>query len=211
MMRWIEDPASVGLRLVGLAHEVSPASYAYLHNAVEHTGWYIDNDQMETCSGVVYRLPARGRQCRYVVGVADPYNDGPAYLDLSRPIYGNIRNSQWESDDGLRKAARAADRHAERYAERERDYGRAWSAGAIYSEKTAEAREFFRAAMAIVAECGNRNRISLTMPRIAESIRDRLSDAREAIEEAWELKSGQHDEYWFSSDLREAFEDGVGV
>ena len=42
--RWIENPESKGLRFLGLAHDVGKAGHAYLRDAVEHKGWYLDPD-----------------------------------------------------------------------------------------------------------------------------------------------------------------------
>ena len=134
-LRWIEEPEAVGLRFVGLAHEVSPANYEYLRNAVEHTGWYTDDNGFgETVSGVVYQVSGKKGQARYVVGHADPWNSdsagrGPARLDVSRLILEEVRDSEWETKPRLRDAARAADHHAELMAEGEREHEREWRAG----------------------------------------------------------------------------------
>jgi hypothetical protein len=131
-MRWIEDPGSVGLRLVGLVHEIAPA--------VDHNGWYLDDDCVDTVSGVVYQVTGKRGAARYVVGYADPWNDGPACLDLV-VIEGERRDSDWETNYGLREAACAADGYAERMAEREREYQSAWRAGQEARDLAIEARE----------------------------------------------------------------------
>lgn len=145
--RWIENPESKGLRFVGLAHDVAKSNYSYLRNAVEHTGWFLDNEILhETVSGVVYQLPARDGKPRYVVGYADPYNcdkdgNGPALLSVE--VLEGERHDSYNHgyNPALRDAARRADSIAESMAEQEREYQDARRAGQTAREKTQEATQ----------------------------------------------------------------------
>lgn len=145
-LRWIERPESVGLRLVGLAHEAAPAGYAYARAAVDHSGWYLDADGYgETVAGVVYRLPGRDGRARYLAGYADPWNtdshgNGPACLALD-VIQGDARDSDWEADSGVRDAARRGDGIAESMAEAERERDSAYRAGCAARDRATVARD----------------------------------------------------------------------
>lgn len=215
-MCWIEDPAAMGLRLVGLAHEVSPAGYAYSRNAVEHTGWFLSEDNWtgETVAGVVYQLPGKNGRARYVVGYADPYNDGPACLDLGNVIEGERKDSDWEPDLVLREATIMADYYAEKMAEEEREYQAAWQAGCDAREKAGEALEACRrwkeAVKASFAVFRNRRNIPRVDVRLlfkaqsedARDYWDEFRDAREAFHTALDI--GYHDaDVW-----REAYNNG---
>lgn len=155
--RWIENPEAVGLRLVGLAHDVGRAGYAYSRNAVDHTGWYLDSDNMgETVSGVVYRLPARDGRARYLAGYADPYQadgrgNGPALLSLE-VLEGDATDSDYDPDPVLRDAAMRADGIAERMAEAERDFQDGDRMGRKARAKMDAARETGRAWVAACRE-----------------------------------------------------------
>ncbi len=70
-MRWFEDPAAVGLRLVGFADAII---------SLQHTGHYANNFQDSLIRGIVYQLPATHGRERYLHGYADPYIDGAACL-----------------------------------------------------------------------------------------------------------------------------------
>ena len=148
-VRFIENPAALGLRLVGLAHDAAPAGHAYLRAAVDHTGWHLDPDGCgETVAGVVYRTSGKDGRARYLVGYADPWNadkdgNGPALLSLS-PLIGDRLDSDWDQDSVLRDAARRADSIAERMADDERNYQDANRAGREAREKAVEMRETAR-------------------------------------------------------------------
>lgn len=145
-VRWTENPAALGLRLVGLAHDAAPANYSYLRAAVDHTGWWLDPDGGgETVAGVVYQTSGHGGRARYLVGYADPYNtdsdgNGPALLSLA-PITGERLDSHWDHDPALRDAARRADGMAEAMADRERAYQESHRAGRDAREAGVAMRE----------------------------------------------------------------------
>lgn len=111
---WCEKPLE-SLRWVGFADKCL--------RSVKHDGWYLDDegDSREVARGVVYRLPARAGQERFMYGVADPFSDGPAIVAVDLVA---------DKDN----AARWADQLAERYAESERDYRRVNNAGVRYRE-----------------------------------------------------------------------------
>lgn len=143
-VRWIEKPEQ-GLRLVGLAHNVGKAGHRYMNDAVEHSGWFLDDFQHETVSGVVYQLPGKDGKARYLVGYADPWNttkkgSGPALLSM-KVIEGETIHCSYDDDAALRDAARCADGIAERMAEIERNYQRAYHKGSQARELAIESHE----------------------------------------------------------------------
>lgn len=143
--RWIENPEACGLRFVGLSHNVGKAGYAYTHDAVNHTGWFLSDLQDETVSGVVYQVSGRKGRARYVAGYADPWNTdseghGPAFLDLSM-IHETIRDCSYDPSPGLRDAAQLGDRMAEIFAEKEREYQDNCDRGREARRKALSARE----------------------------------------------------------------------
>lgn len=128
---WFERPADIGLREVDHADEIYP-------EAIKHRGWYTDDDRMnETVRGHVWQLPAKNGRARYVSGFQDPWNDGQGVIDRHDITIGDSREEY--DDQARREAALAADSIAERYAEEERDYQRAWRAGADAQEALEEA------------------------------------------------------------------------
>lgn len=102
LCRWIEKPSDFGLRFVGYANKVAPRS-------VRRGGWSMDDDGCsgDVARGVVFQFPARNGRPRFVAGIADPYNDGPAVVSF-------------DVTDCETTAAHWADQLAERYAEKER-------------------------------------------------------------------------------------------
>jgi len=193
-MRWIERPESKGLRFIGLAHDAAPASCAYSHPAVDHTGHYLDEFGGETVAGVVYQLPARGGMVRYLAGYADPYNAdrdgrGPACLSM-RVFESEAPESAYDQPEALRDAARAADAIAESYADDQREYEAAREAGRAARELAGEALE---AGREMIRHCRDARRLwtirnggGLATFGISESPRDLLRAAIEAAREARE-------------------------
>lgn len=116
-LRWIEYPQD-GLRFEGYADEVC--------RGIEHTGWYCDPEygcESDTLRGVVYQLPARKGQPRYLAGYIDTVNDHTDALLSFDALF-----------EEPEEAARAGDRLAEIVAEKERDYRTVWNAGQRYRE-----------------------------------------------------------------------------
>lgn len=97
-LRWFENPESKGLRFVGLQGDLSTDRRA-------ETGYYLDEFGDETVSGVVYQLPTRKGEMRFLAGYADPWNcdkagRGPACLSLqihSERIEPGYRESRYAS------------------------------------------------------------------------------------------------------------------
>lgn len=214
MPRWIENPEQYGMRLVGLAHEVAPAGYSYSRNAVEHEGWYTDPWQHETCCGVVYQVSGKDGRARYIAGMADPFGNDAAYLCLEL-IEGEKRDSDWESDFGLRDAARAADSIAEQWAEDEREYQTAWAAGRDYADALESERETRRDTLELLRQ-NRESGGSKDLPAIHNAIRDAVRKAWHEICESREnrksLANGDGSELMFYTGdkrLREAFCDGA--
>src|SRR5690606_33547786 len=89
-----------------------------------HKGWYTDPEGFvdEVYRGAVWQLPARGGQCLYVAGFADPNNDGAALIDFD-----TIRGEP-DDDDAKAEAAYRADDIARIHAEREREHEEKWRA-----------------------------------------------------------------------------------
>ncbi len=212
--RWIENPDSVGLRFVGLAHDVFP-------RGIEHRGWYLHPDGLgETVAGVVYQLPARDGRARYLAGYADPYNadsdgHGPALLSLeifeAEPEY--CESGFWYdgAEDARHEAARRADAIAGAMAESEREYQEGWSAGQRAREL---AREALEAGRELVAACRDTRALwklrrgvqVIPGPVIRKHLRAsmaRVRAAREAYQEALEAAREARDEKpapWFGQD-----------
>ncbi len=130
-MRWIENPASVGLRNVRYADEAT--------RRIRHTGWFLDDRCGETVRGVICQISGKDGADRYLAGYADPHNDGPLCIDVG---------TVWDYDED---AAVEADRIAERFAEDEREHNRqadAWweydSLGTEIAQHREDGRALFR-------------------------------------------------------------------
>lgn len=201
-MRWIESPATAGLRFVDYADKLAELG---------HTGWYLQNgDYTESVRGVVYSMAARDGAERFVGGYADPYNDGPVCLDFS-----DIRDSD-------RDAARAADHIAERMAKETREYEAAYQAGARWADLGTEIESSRATVKALLAERkAARSAKLLTYPTICAAIRtavrNALGDIENARQERAKLKDGEWlNEYFpgfFTGDQRlvDAFNEGAGI
>lgn len=162
-VRWIEN-ASRGLRLVGFADEILPRS-------IQHKGWFTmdDGDNGEVYRGVVYQLPARNGETRYVYGYADPNNDDCALLSFDLV-----------SDKA--EAAKYADRFAEIFAEYERDYNRAWDAGRRHEALANEIKETRVQVLAIGAEMRAAKRANVQAPTICATLRAQVLSLYRSIQ-----------------------------
>lgn len=211
-MRFIERPSTCGLRFVGYADKLA---------GLDHTGWYVDNDQNETVRGVVFQLPGRNGKPLFICGYEDWNNgkadsDGPVCLDFGDVLEGEARewipardgwSGYWSySDDprdhdGCREAARAADQTAEWLAESEREYRAAWGAGSRYHDLGEEIAASRHTVKALLAERkAARAAKLLTYPTICETIRRAVSNALGDIEtaraERHKLASGDYVDDW---------------
>lgn len=206
-MLWLENPESVGLRLVGHADELA---------SLRHNGWFIDSFQGETVRGVVYLLPGRNGKTRAIGGYADPCNDGAACLSLEI-FESDSPDSSWDAADCLTECARNADGIAERMADESRAYDSAWQAGSMARQSLDEAQEARRQWLAIrkeAKETRTDGRPALCAAIAAQL--DSLADTwREAKETAAKLARGESDSWdlcWNPSnpDYVNAFEEGRG-
>lgn len=234
--RWIEAPALVGLRFVGLYHDVDKSA--------RHNGWWLDPDGMgETVSGVVYQLPARKGRTRFLAGMNDPFNDGSARLDMGMIEADDWRainaarlrrnpkaksydlSSQDVEDESARlEAARRGDRIAERYAEQEREYLEVYAAGAAAREKAREALEagkawvkLLRAARNTFATRRARSVVGITLAETLAAFRhdkEALRAARERYEDARDEARAARDDIgayaWrnYKDAVREGYDNG---
>lgn len=183
---WFERPDSVGLRLVGKAHEINRRNYAYAYG-LDHTGWFLDDDQHETVHGVVYQLPGQNGQPLYLYGLADPYNDGPALLSLE--IVTGEKNSDGADasySSAAREAASWADSMAEKYAEDSREHNRAYQAGQEFGELGEDVKGNRRKLLAILAE--RKAVANVEEPTLCDVIRGRVESLLDEIRTAREKR-----------------------
>lgn len=130
-LRWIEHPGAAGLRFVGYADALA---------GMRHTGYFVDDMQMETVRGVVYQLPSRRGRIVYAYGYADPFNNGPVCLCFAD-------DAQDEHD-----AAIWADGIAERMAEEAWEHDAASRAGIEYVEAGERLQEIRRDVLDVCRE-----------------------------------------------------------
>lgn len=186
-LTWIENPESIGLRLVGLAHEIN--------RNMRHTGWHTDDDGADECMrGVVYQLPGRDKAPRYVHGYADPWNDGPAALALSR--------RDWSDDKS--DAAYAADSVAEHAAERERDHNRAASAGDRYADSLDQSAGLRDTVRALLAEFRPLRAAGIDAPTLCSELRKRISAMLGDLESLRSERVQLLDDYGTDATFRES-------
>lgn len=109
--RWVENISS-GLRFKGKAHEIKVDGYS--RPIINHTGWFLDEFQDETCWGVVVQLPAgKDRKARFVPGYQLSHDgEDSAVLDFH------------SMTEDLARAVRNADSMAQTLSEQEREYHR---------------------------------------------------------------------------------------
>lgn len=156
--RWIEQ-ASKGLRLVGTAYEIGRREGWRYPN---HKGWFIDEFQAEVYQGIVYQLPSRKGELRFLPGYADPWNDD--CFHWNGRLY-----------DNLREAVQAADSHAEHSATKEREYQAEESRKFQLEENTARIQEIRTELRAAFAELRT---LSLP-PTLCTMIRSRIRRLRD--------------------------------
>lgn len=163
--RWCEDTENAGLRFVGFADELAP-------HAIKHKGWYTDPDGFdgEVYRGAVWQLPARGGQCIYVAGFADPNNEGAALIDFE-PIL------------TISKAAYRADDTARIHAEREREYQQEkWRAAQRVRDLLEDICDARRAHTALIRAIWTGERDDAIGARLRAECRDAVRKARREIE-----------------------------
>lgn len=212
-----------GLRYVG---RVSPEFRRGPFGGRESEGWLTlpggetYKDGTGLCFGVVYRLPGRKGESRYVAGYQFGGQDGGPSLDLSRVFADERGASYWDGSPPDTKASRAAARHADDLAkaaaEAEREYQTAWEAGSRWEAIREQMRADCADLRAILKErravkgAGN-------YPALCSAIRSQVAELWRQIhgarERMRELAEGDSVDLGFWSGdarLREAFNDGAG-
>lgn len=161
-LRWAESPESLGFIDRNYCDEVE--------RGIDHRGWFLNTENCgEKARGEVFTLPHRRG---FVAGVADPYNKGPAALDVTT-IFD-------DADD----AARYADRLAETYAENERDYNEASNAWFRACESIPdEIKTCRRKVLAFLKEVRGIKRSLCGNPEIIATIRDAIERSLAVIAE----------------------------
>lgn len=187
-------------------------------------GWYTDpfgdvfKDGHGLCFGVVYQLPGRNGESRFVAGYEFGGYDGGPTLDLSRIFTeprGEYESSAFELD-AARDAGRHADSLAKAAAESEREYQTAWEAGNRWSSLADEVKAARADALAILKE--RRALKGTQAPALCAAIRSQilglLGDIRAARESMAELVKGDGDSLYFwpgDERLRAAFCEAAGL
>lgn len=196
--RWVESPEDLGLRLVGFADEVAP-------RRVTHKGWFIDDEiQDEVARGVVYALPAKAGCARFVYGVADPHNDGPAIIALDV-----VTAEPGDADRAQSDAATWADSMAESYAMGEKEHNAAWRAGRDWAD-TGQIVATTRKRLASISR-EIRTHTTVNAPALCQALRERVrqlfNEYHSALEKRDQLVSGGG--YGWTQTQQLAFNDGA--
>lgn len=215
-MVWVEKPDAQGMRDCGNADEIIARCG---RTRLDHTGWYIDNDQSQTAVGCVIRW---GRY--YVPAIRDPHSDGPIMLAWSDRAYchtGKPGEGYGDSDnEELRDCARRADRLSELYAEQEREYDAASTAGGRWADAGREARQLRAKVRAVLRDLKSRPESDAGSPAcgaLLEWMRSRLAELEELREERAKLAAGDYEsDYlpgWNTRDqkLVDVFCDAAGI
>lgn len=210
--RWVQNPESLGWRMVGFADEINP-------RGIQHRGWYADANQDETYRGVVYLLPGKRGLTRLMVGYVDSENPDSAVLQ--NHIEATLRVDAWYGHgtlnhlDELCSAAYAADHLAETAAERARDYDTAWQAGARYASNRDEIKALRKQARSFVFAARDNVKAN---PTICEALTERVQQCREQvhdlIDECRELARGDASGLCFwpgDKELANAFNEGASA
>ena len=223
-----------GLRLVGRV-EADCGGRNGIWAKCESSGWYADECMDNLCFGLVYQLPGRNGESRFVAGYAFTEDCGVT-LDLSR-VYAEpaaflepVRKSAtgytmggywtWQDNpremDAARDAAFAADSMAKPAAESEREYQTAWRAGAEWSDETADiaaVREEIRDILQDRRQLRGTAGYPALCGAITARVRDLLADLQERRNQRDELAQGErkHLIFWPGDKcLAAAFNDGAG-
>lgn len=219
--RWVDDPSRIGLRLVGYVEADTPRGNIWSKS--DRGGWYFDEFQDATMQGVVYQLPGRNGECRFVAGYQESDSDG-CVIDFST-IYSE-KSAQWYESSGwagwswetdpkdiqsARDAARAADSMAQRTAEESREYDTAWQAGSHAAMERETAQDARREFLALMRELKGNIYPAATckaLRRQAESLVETWREAKARIET---LRNGVDDRFYFYAGdkrLADAFAEG---
>ena len=174
ILRWVEDPSSIGLRFVGYADEIK--------RSINHKGWFTNEYQDEVLRGVVYQWPSRNHMERFVYGYADPCNKGSCALDF-------------DVTDDKDDAAIWADSIAEHTAEEEREYNAAADARMRFDDLADEVKNDRQTILELCREIKLARRECLILrdlPNVIAGLKQRicslLDDIRESREKRAELQ-----------------------
>lgn len=217
---------SDGLRFIG---RVAPGTNRQIFDTRGDSGWCTDphghttKDGTGLCFGVVYQLPGRKGESRFVAGYQFGGIDGGPTLDLNR-VFTEPKSpdSYWiaygDKDDitTLRHAARHADSMAEAAAEKEREYQIAWQAGNAWENLGEQIATDRAELLAILKE---RRAVKGTdAPALCAAIRGTVNGLLRSIQRGRakraELAAGDSPDLYFWTDeerLRDAFCDGAGL
>ena len=223
-MAYVQDNEPSGLRYVGRV-QAECGGRNGMWDSHDMSGWYSRPDDYDsTVYGVVYQLPARDGQSRFVAGYKFSENDGGPVLDLGK-VYTSESGGTWGSaqdDDAAQDAARAADSMAKAAAEEEREYQTAWRAGSDYAQE----RETVTETRASLRKLLSERRAAMRNPAITDSgyfalcdairaqVRSMLGDIYKARETMRKLASGESEELYFwtgEKRLQDAFCEGAGL
>lgn len=174
MLRWIERPESIGLRLVGFADEIS--------RYIDYNGWYTSKFWDKTLRGIVFQWPSRHGVERYVYGYADPDNEGAAALCFA-------------VTDDKNDAAYSADSIAEYAAGEEREYQAASSARLQFDELASDISNTRKAALRLIAELKAKRRALCDAPAIIAALRSDIKHKLDSIREARERRATLENEF----------------
>lgn len=237
---YIESPESVGLRLVG---RVSPEGRRGWFSDNPAEGWITDphgdvfRDGTGLCWGVVYQLPGRNGESRFIAGYQFGGSEAGPTLDLSRvyaepaafwePVrkghsgmtYGGYWSYQSNPRDmdSAHDAARAADNMAQHAAEEERDYQTAWAAGSRYADEAADIAAHRAEIKGILAErraLKGQSSYPALCGAITARVRQLLSNIAKGRKRMADLAEGDFPDLTFwNSDarLRDAFCEGANM
>lgn len=225
-LAYVEKPESVGLRLVGRVMPECGGRNGYWDKSGK-TGWFTDpfgdvfKDGTGLCWGVVYQLPGRNGESRFVAGYQMGGTDGGPTLDLSRVYvgaaqFGDYYTTKPQDDESAIDAAREADDMARRAAEDEREYQTAWHAGARYADESADlqkARAEIKGILAERRQVKGQSGYPALCKAVTTRVRDLLADMRDARENMAKLAAGDYPDLIFwpgSATLAMAFNEAAG-
>lgn len=232
--RWTENPEAAGLRLVGRV-EADCGGRNGIWDKRESSGWYADEYQDGLCFGLVYQLPGRKGESRFVAGYAFSESDGVC-IDLSRvytepaawfePVHKSATGFTmggywtWQDNpremDAARDAAFSADSMARIAAESEREYRIAWRAGVTWSALGEDIAHDRRELLDILAE-RRAAKGTADYPALCKALKREVSRLLDNIQNMRERRQGLQDgdasglEFWNGdARLAAAFNEGAG-
>lgn len=205
-----------GLREVGAVVPDCGGRNGRFQSGARNLGWYCNPwgesfiDGSGLAWGVVYQLPARRGESRFVAGYQFGGVDGGPTLDFAT-VY-TVTNEESAEDGAYHSgAAAAADSMAQAAAEKESEYQAAWRAGCDYAEAAEAVTEARRNALALLKE----RRAAIAQaggnaPAICRAIADSVAGWRHDIAEARATMAEAVESIW-GEDNESGFCDGAGL